>query len=82
MKQGQGISKVAFCTWEVDKPYIVGIVGRRVDCLGRSIAADIGEESVEAVQRSLRTGGSETARLLVHKAVILLEPTCGQVVWP
>jgi hypothetical protein len=62
-----------------DKPRFVG---RRVDCMGRSIDAVLGEEPVTAVRRYLRAGRTTTARLLAQKAVILLEPACGVVVWP
>lgn len=57
-------------------------VGRRVDCLSRSIEAYEKEDVVIAVQRYLDGGKTEGARLLATKAVILLEPHCGKVIWP
>jgi len=57
-------------------------VGRRVDCMARAIQADEDEDMITAVQRYLREGASETARLLAQKAVVLLNPDCGTVVWP
>jgi hypothetical protein len=62
-----------------DKP---DFVGRRVDCLGRSIDAAAGESPALAVQRYLREGRSTTARLLSQKPVVLLEPQCGSLIWP
>ncbi|GIK74792.1 MAG: hypothetical protein BroJett021_37800 [Chloroflexota bacterium] len=62
-----------------DKP---GFIGRRVDCLVRSIDAAKGEDVEASIQRYLRDGKTETARLLAAKAVILLEPNCGKVIWP
>jgi len=63
----------------VDKPYFIG---RRVDCLSRSIDVHINEDPKIAVRRYLEEGKTETARLLSAKPVILLEPNCGQVIWP
>ena len=57
-------------------------VGRRVDCMARAIEADEGEDVIPALQRYLREGSSETARLLAQKAVVLLDPDCGTVPWP
>jgi hypothetical protein len=63
----------------VDKPKYVG---RRVDCLGRDIDASGGEDAIAALRRYLQAGKTKTARLLAIKAVVLLEPSCGTVVWP
>ena len=57
-------------------------VGRRVDCMARAIEANEGEDVIAAVQQYLREGASETAHLLAQKAVVLLDPDCGTVVWP
>ena len=57
-------------------------IGRRVDCMGRAIEADEGEEVVAAIRRYLQSAGSRTAKLLAAKAVVLLDPACGVVVWP
>ena len=56
-------------------------IGRRVDCLVRSIDAVEGEDVGISIQRYLMGGKTKTARLLAAKAVILLEPTCGKVIW-
>lgn len=62
-----------------DKPEYVG---RRVDCLGRSISVKEDEHPESALQRYLREGKTATARLLAEKVVVLLEPNCGKVIWP
>jgi hypothetical protein len=61
-----------------DKP---DFIGRRVDCLVRSIDAVEGEDVGISIQRYLMGGKTETARLLAAKAVILLKPNCGKVLW-
>lgn len=61
-----------------DKP---DFIGRRVDCLGRSIEAAAGEDPAAAVRRYLREGRTQTARLLAAQAVVLLEPGLGTVIW-
>ena len=63
----------------IDKP---NFAGRRVDCLGREIEVDGDEDCVAALRRYLQEGKTETAKLLAQKAVVLLEPNCGIVVWP
>ena len=63
----------------VDKP---DFVGRRVDCLSRSIEVKKDEDIKSALRRYLIDGKTETARLLSAKAVVLLEPNCGEIVWP
>jgi len=62
----------------VDKP---NFVGRRVDCLSRSIEIKKDEDIQTALRRYLIEGKTETARLLSAKAVVLLEPNCGEVIW-
>jgi hypothetical protein len=57
-------------------------IGRRVDCLARSIEVHAKEHAATSLQRYLEDGKTETARLLATKAVIVLEPNCGTVVWP
>jgi len=57
-------------------------VGRRVDCLVRSIDAIENEDVEISIQRYLIDGKTKTARLLAAKAVLLLEPNCGKVIWP
>jgi len=63
----------------VDKPQFKG---RRVDCLMRDIEVRDGEDAATALQRYLRSGKTKTARLLAEKAVVLLKPRCGKIVWP
>lgn len=62
-----------------DKP---NFVGRRVDCLSRSISVKENETPEEALQRYFREGGTDTSRFLSKKAVVLLWPNCGKVIWP
>jgi hypothetical protein len=59
-------------------------VGRRVDCIGRSIDAVASEEPRVAIRRYLIRAGSDSARLLAKKAIVLLAPEnqLGEVVWP
>jgi hypothetical protein len=57
-------------------------VGRRVDCLSRSIEVKKDEHAIAALRRYLVEGKTETAKLLSVKAVVLLEPNCGQIIWP
>ena len=63
----------------VDRP---DFVGRRVDCLARGIAVRGDEEVRAALRRYLMEARTETARLLSAKAVVLLEPHCGEIIWP
>ena len=63
----------------VDKP---DYIGRRVDCLARGIDVKTGEDPAAAIRRYLKAGRTETARLLALKAVVLLEPDCGEIIWP
>jgi hypothetical protein len=62
-----------------DKPKYIG---RRVDCLGRAIEVKDGENIISALRRYLTSGKTKTARCLAEKAVVLLEPSCGKIVWP
>jgi hypothetical protein len=57
-------------------------IGRRVDCLARSIDALEGADGGLSIQRYLAGGKTETARFLAGKAVVLLEPNMGKVIWP
>ncbi|MBM3300208.1 MAG: hypothetical protein FJY85_09660, partial [Deltaproteobacteria bacterium] len=63
----------------LDRP---GFVGRRVDLLGRSIAASRDDHPGTALQRYLRECKTDSARQLARKAVVLLDPECGTIVWP
>src|SRR4051794_29332679 len=63
-----------------DSPHFVG---RRVDCLGRSISAPKGADPVTSLQRYLSNPTTDTAMLLAEKGVILIEPVhlIGTIVW-
>jgi len=58
-------------------------VGRKVDLLSRSLQIKKGADTVEALRHWLRTArrGSSPYRL-AKKAVVLIEPCPGLVVWP
>jgi hypothetical protein len=58
------------------------ITGRRVDLLSRSLDASPGANPIDAVQMWLGNGRGRSARLLRQKAVILIEPLIGTIVWP
>jgi len=62
-----------------DKP---DFIGRRVDCMGRDIEMKNNEEAVRSLRRYLIEGKTKTAKLLAKKAVVLISPKCGLVVWP
>lgn len=63
----------------IDRP---DFVGRRVDCLGRDLEVKEGENAITILRRYIQEGKTVTAQLLAAKAIILLEPQCGTVVWP
>jgi hypothetical protein len=65
-------------------PDDLGYIGRRVDCLGKSIACEAGMSPIEALQHYLRTQPTGTAHLLAQKAAVIIDPVehRGQVVWP
>lgn len=56
-------------------------IGRRVDCLGRNIDVFRSENVEVALRRYLQSGKTQTAQLLTQKAVVLLEPSLGKVIW-
>jgi len=62
-----------------DKP---DFIGRRVDCMGREIEMNESEGAISALRRYLKKGKTKTARLLAEKAVVLISPKCGSIVWP
>lgn len=62
-----------------DRP---GFIGRGVDCLGRDIEVLPTDNAESALKRYLKEGKSTTAKLLAKKAVVLLEPDLGKVIWP
>ena len=59
-------------------------VGRKVDCLGRSIPVGGDGDPISALRRYLSEQRTATARELARKAVVLIEPDAllGKVVWP
>jgi hypothetical protein len=59
-------------------------IGRRVDLLGRSIDAELGDDPIDAVRRYLSAGTTASARCLREKAVVMLEPEKyrGRIAWP
>src|SRR5437763_10002021 len=48
--------------------------GRRVDCLGRSLAVPRGADPVAALQNYLSNATTDTASALATKGVVLIEP--------
>jgi len=58
------------------------IVGRRVDLLSRSLDVAPDADPIESVRAWLRHGREESARRLAEKAVVLIEPRPGSVIWP
>lgn len=59
-------------------------VGRRVDCLGRSIPCAQGRDGLDAVRDWLSSRRTMSARKLAEKAVVVLWPASarGKVLWP
>ncbi len=57
-------------------------IGRCVDCLGRAIDIPKKGDVITALREYLRFGATETSGLLAQKAVVLLDPKCGKIVWP
>ena len=57
--------------------------GRRVDLMGRSLKVPPTADPVSAVRSYLARSGTETARQLAKKAVVLLDPASlrGVVIW-
>jgi hypothetical protein len=57
---------------------------RRVDFLGRTLAASPDTDPIQAIQHYLSDCRSSTAKALSKKAVVLIEPQAllGTVVWP
>jgi hypothetical protein len=58
--------------------------GRRVDLLGRSLAAGPGAGLADVLRRYLTAGRTGSAKALAAKAVVLIDPQdrAGEVVWP
>lgn len=59
-------------------------VGRRVDCLGRSLDVECNTDPVSAIRAYLSYARTRSAQELAKKAVVLVEPRglSGVVVWP
>ena len=59
-------------------------VGRKVDCLGRSIPVEGDGDPISALRRYLSEQRTKTASKLARKAVVLIEPDAllGKVAWP
>lgn len=63
----------------VGQPYFVG---RRVDCLARAIETPKKDDVTTVLREYLQFGTTTTYGLLGQKAVVLLNPNCGKIVWP
>lgn len=65
-------------------PDKLNFVGRRVDLIGRSIPCKEGQGPIEIVQNYLISSSNKSPRLLIKKAVIILEPEelLGKIAWP
>jgi len=57
-------------------------IGRRVDLLARGLDAPPGSDITEVLVAYLKAPKTRTALELAHKAVVLLEPRLGTIVWP
>lgn len=59
-------------------------VGRRVDCLGRSLDVESAKDLAWALRNYLMSPRTPSARELARKAVVIIEPArhLGTVVWP
>lgn len=64
-----------------DSPHFVG---RRVDCLGRSLDVEFDTDPVTAIRAYLSQARTRSPQELAKKAVVLIEPPelLGVVVWP
>jgi hypothetical protein len=58
--------------------------GRRVDLLGRSLAAAPGADPADAIRRYLTARRTASAKALADKAMVLIDPKnrAGEIVWP
>jgi hypothetical protein len=61
-----------------DKPNFIGV---KVDLLFKSIACTPERSPARSLQQYLTEGRTDTARHLAKKAVVLLEPKVGVVIW-
>lgn len=62
----------------LDRP---SFIGRRVDCLGRAIKVNKGDDIKTALKKYLENSTSKTAKEL-KKALVLLNPNCEGIIWP
>ena len=63
-------------------PDLPGYAGRKVDVLSDSIPVGPDADPVEAIRHWLRTERRKKPAYLAQKAVVLIEPDLGRVVWP
>lgn len=65
-------------------PDDLGMNGRRVDLIGRSIPASTSDDPVETIRRYLQTSKTTSAVMLRMKSVVVLDPPHlrGAVIWP
>lgn len=57
-------------------------VGRNVDLLMRSLPVPMSAEPTAALREYLREARTKSAQELAAKAVVLIEPAAGTIVWP
>lgn len=57
-------------------------LGRRVDLLGRALNVPSGADLTESLRAFLKSPKTGTSWELRKKAVVLLEPRMGEIVWP
>ncbi len=64
-------------------PDDVGFKGRRVDIIGRSIRCAPDQSAPDSVREWLRSGKTDSARLISQRPVIAIHPEgdCGSVIW-
>jgi len=64
-------------------PNDVGFKGRRVDIIGRSIRHEMDQSAPDAVREWLRSGRTDSARLIAQRPVVAIYPAevSGIVVW-
>ena len=63
-------------------PDLPEYTGRKVDLLSDAIEVEPGTDPVEAIRRWLRTERRGNPANLAKKAVVLIEPVLGRIVWP
>ena len=57
-------------------------VGRNVDLLMRALPVSLSADPSAALRDYLTEGRTKSAQELAAKAVVLIEPTAGKIVWP